>query len=284
MAIALATKIAFVAVMDYSGKWALITGASAGIGETFAKHYAGLGANIALTARRGDRLQALADTLREDHGVETCIITADLSNPGAPREIAAALQAKGVSPDILVNNAGFGMPGFFVASDWTAHRDFIELMVTSYAHLTRLFLPAMLERDYGRIINVASLAGLTPGAAGHTLYGASKAFLVGFSQSLSAECDQTGVNVTALCPGFTYSEFHDVNGAREIVSQLPGYMFMQAGPVVSGAVKAVERGKVVHVPGLWNKFVAWLARALPRSWAQALAKGQSKRFRRQSAD
>jgi hypothetical protein len=268
--------------MIYRGKWALVTGASAGIGAAFARALAAKGANIILAARRRDRLETLASELSRDHAVETRIISADLAKPGAPDDIDRALRAEGVGVDILINNAGFGLPGHFVDSDWTAHRDFIELMVTSYAHLVRLLLPGMMERGFGRIIQVASLAGLVPGSAGHTLYGPSKAFLVSFSQSLAAECDGSGVNVSALCPGFTYSEFHDVNASRGIVSKLPKYMFMEAEPVVEGALRAVEAAHVVYVPGLWNKWVAWLMKALPRPWAAAAVKGQSVRFRRQS--
>lgn len=266
--------------MNYQGKWALITGASAGIGATFARSYAAKGANLILVARREERLRGLAAELEKAHGVRTKIITADLVDPAAPKIIAGALGADATPVDILVNNAGFGLPGFFTDNSWEAHREFLELMVNSYAQMTRTFLPGMLERNWGRIIQVSSVAGLTPGSAGHTLYGPAKAFLVSFAQSLAAECDGTGVHSTALCPGFTYSEFHDVNETRGLVSQLPKYMFMEAEPVVEGAIKAVERNHVVYVPGAWNKFIVWLAKALPRPWGAALMKRQSKRFRR----
>lgn len=269
--------------MTYDGKRALVTGASAGIGAAFARAYAARGADLILVARRRERLDALAEELASAHGTKARVIVADLSKPDAPAEIARALSADGAGVDVLVNNAGFGLPGHYTQSDWSAHRDFLELMVTSYAHLTRLFLPGMLERSWGRIIHVSSLAGLLPGSAGHTMYGAAKAFLVSFAQSLAAECDGKGVNVTALCPGFTYSEFHDVNETRGLVSQLPKYMFMKAEPVVEGAIAAVEKGRVVYVPGAWNKLTAWLARALPRPWAAAMVRGQSARFRRQQA-
>lgn len=269
--------------MTYRGKWALITGASSGLGEVFAKALAKRGANIALTARRRDRLEALAASLKRDFAVDTRVIAADLADPQAPEAIFEKLQADGLATDILINNAGFGLPGVYADSPWQAHRDFLELMVTSYAHCVRLALPGMLERGYGRIIQVASVAGLVPGSAGHTMYGASKAFLVSFSQSLAAECEGRGVNVSALCPGFTYTEFHDANATRGLVSQLPKYMFMNAEPVIDGALRAVERGHVVYVPGNWNKFVVWLAKALPRPWAAEMVKAQSKRFRRRDA-
>lgn len=270
--------------MSVKGKWALVTGASAGIGEAFAVALAGRGANVILTARRGDRLDALAAKLRSAHGVETLSVAADLARADAPEKIAAAIAAAGKEVDILVNNAGYGQPGHFEEADWATHRDFIELMMTSYVRLVHLFLPGMQARRYGRIINVASVAGLVPGAAGHTLYGAVKAFLVSFSQSLAAENIGKGVNVSALCPGFTFSEFHDVNNTRSLVSALPRYMFMEARPVAETALDAVERGHVVFVPGLWNKFVVWLIKALPRPWAAAMVLQQSQKFRLRMKD
>ncbi len=265
--------------MNYRGRWALVTGASAGIGAVFARRFAAQGANIALAARRKDRLEALAKELKSAYGVETLALAADLSNATAPTELFTAIEREGFAIDILVNNAGYGLPGGFHQSEWAAHRDFLEVMVTSYAHFARLALPGMRERGWGRIIQVSSVAGLVPGSAGHTMYGAAKAFLVSFSQSLAAECEGTGVNVSAVCPGFTYSEFHDVNRTRGLVSRLPKHMFMQPEPVVDGAIRAVEAGHVVYVPGLWNKFVVWLAKALPRSWAAAMVRSQSVRFR-----
>ena len=269
--------------MIYSNKWALVTGASAGIGAVFADALAARGANLVLTARRKDRLDALAADLQAKHNVKVKTIAADLADTDAPLEIARVLAADGVDVDILISNAGFGLPGFYTENEWPAHRDFLQLMVTSYAHLTRLFLPGMLARDYGRIIHVSSVAGLVPGSAGHTMYGPVKAFLVSFAQSLAAECEDTGVNASALCPGFTYSEFHDVNDTRGLVSQLPGYMFMAPEPVVEGALEAVEKAHVVYVPGLWNKFTVWLMKALPRPWGAAMVKQQSAKFRKQNS-
>ena len=261
---------------SYRGRKALVTGASAGIGAAFARELAARGADLALTARRADRLSALADELASAHGVKTTVIVADLADPAAPAEIFAAAG----EVDILINNAGYGLPGYFVESDWAEHRVFLDVMVSSYAHLTRLCLPGMLDRGFGRIIQVASVAGLVPGSAGHTLYGPAKAFLVSFAQSIAAETEGAGVTSTALCPGFTYSEFHDVNGTRPLVSQLPSRMFMAAEPVVKGALDAVDRGHVVYVPGAWNKFVVGLAKHLPRPTAARMMKNQSARFRR----
>lgn len=268
--------------MNYADKWALVTGASAGLGAGFARSLAAKGANVALVARREDRLQALAREIAQTHRVRTIVAAADLSSPDAPETIFNRLEAEDGRVDILVNNAGFGLPGVFLDADWSEHRAWLELMVTSYAHLARLALPGMRERGWGRIIQVASLAGIAPGTAGHTMYGASKAFLIAFSQSLAAESRDDGVKVSAVCPGFTYTEFHDVNNTRSLVSQLPKYMFMSAEPVIEGAIRAVENDHTVYVPGAWNKFVAWLTRFLPMPLSEELAMRQSRRFRRQN--
>jgi len=267
--------------MNYASKWALITGASAGIGATFARSLAAKGANVILTARRQDRLETLAAELRDTHSVQTQICPADFTDTQAPEMVMGAISEAGHPVDILINNAGWGLPGRYLDNTWQDYRDYIELMVTSYAHLAHRVLPGMFERDYGRIVQVSSVAGLIPGSAGHTLYGASKGFLIAFSQSLAAECEGTGIKVSALCPGFTYSEFHDVNQARDLVSKLPKYMFMDAEPVVEGALKHVERRHVVYVPGAWNKFLVWFAKALSRPWAGVLMRAQSQRVRRQ---
>lgn len=265
--------------MGFGGKWALVTGASAGIGEAAADALAARGANLILVARRVDRLNAIAQRLRAAHDIETLVIAADLSTPEAPAHIAEEVEQAGARVDILVNNAGYGQPGRFEDVGWITHRDFIELMATSYVRLVHLFLPGMQARGYGRIINVASVAGLIPGGAGHTLYGAVKAFLVGFSQSLAAENAGSGVKVSALCPGLTRSEFHDVNNTRTLVDALPSFMFMEAAPVAERALDAVERGHVVYVPGWWNKVLVWALSASPRPWAAALIAGQSRKFR-----
>jgi len=270
------------AMKIYEGRWAIVTGASAGIGAQFAKALAARGANVVLAARRKDRLHSVARDLG-NLGARTVVIEADLADPTAPARIVAEARAAGADIDILVNNAGFGLPGHYEDHAWTTHRDFLELMVVSYAHLAHAVLGGMQGRRYGRIINVASLAGLVPGSAGHTMYGATKAFLVSFSQSLAAENRETGVKVSALCPGFTLSEFHDVNGTRGLVSKLPSYMMMQAEPVVDGALAALEKGEAVYVPGAWNKFVAGLMRVLPRPVAENMVARQSAKFRKQSS-
>jgi len=141
-------------------------------------------------------------------------------------------------------------------------------------------LPAMRQRNYGRIINVASLAGLVPSTAGHTLYSAVKSFLIKFSQSVALENRDRDIHVCALCPGFTYSEFHDANGTRPMVSKMPKFMWMDAQTVVRQGIAAVESGQVIYVNGWWNRLVYGLVKRLPDTWALKLVDRRSKTFRR----
>ena len=259
--------------------WALVTGASAGIGDAFARELAARGHALVLVARRRERLDALASELATAHGVQTLVVVADLARPEAPREILEATTRAGVHVDVLVNNAGYGVPGSFLSPPWEHHRDFIQVLMTAACELCQLYLPAMRARGWGTIINVASLAGIMPGSAGHTLYAASKAFAIRFSQSLALENQSHGVQVTAVCPGFTYSEFHDVTGARALVSRMPGWMWMQAADVARQGLDAAARGKIVFVPGRVNRVMAFIGKHLPDRLAMTLMKRQSKRFR-----
>lgn len=259
----------------------LITGASAGIGAAFARAYAQRGWDVALTARRAERLEALAAELKKSWRIEAHVIAADLADPAAPAAILQELQQlAGRGPDGLVNNAGYGLPGSYANTSWADQAAFLQVMATAPAELTHKVLPGMLERRFGRIIQVASLAGIVPGAAGHTLYAAVKAFLIKFTQSLKLECEGTGVHVSALCPGFTYSEFHDVNGTRESVAQMPAWMWSSAEAVVEAGIAAVERNQAVCVPGGASKLLATLGRVLPDPLAEAMVKSNMNKFRR----
>ena len=260
--------------------WALVTGASAGIGAEFCRQLATQGYQLVLVARRADKLQAVADELRDSHGANSLIITADLSQKDACQAIVKRLEEENIHIEYLVNNAGYGLPGSFHVPDWQEHADFIQVMMTAVCELTRRLLPGMQEHGRGFIVNVASVAGLVSPSAGHTLYGASKSFLIKFSQSLALENASKGVKVTALCPGFTYSEFHDVNNTREIISQLPDYFWLDAKDVVGDTIKAMSAENVVPVvvPGRQYKLVVFTNRYLP--WlAKILTRRNEKYFR-----
>jgi len=257
----------------------LITGASSGIGDAFAEIFAAEGYDLVVTARREDRLRALAVRIEAAHGVQVSVIPMDLGQPDGARRLCEEVDRRGLTVDALVNNAGYGVPGAYTRRSWEEHAAFLNVLVVSVAELTRYFVPGMHERRFGRIINVASLAGLVPAPAGHTLYAASKAFLIRFSESLSQESLHLGVHVTALCPGFTYSEFHDVTGTRKTVSKLPAFMWMDSATVARQGYEAVSAGVPVFVTSRVNRLIAFLVRVLPQRLISAANARASKAYR-----
>jgi short-subunit dehydrogenase len=263
-----------------SPRTALVTGASAGIGLAFARELAARGYHIVLTARRRDRLEALARTLTATYGVRVDVIAEDLADSHAPERLIAALSNGRLTIDILVNNAGYGVPGRYASTTWAQQRDFLQVMVVAVSELTHRLLPGMIDRGWGRIVNVASLAGLLPGVAGHTLYAASKSFVISFSESLALETMSSGIHVTASCPGFTLSEFHDVTGTRDHVNKLPKFMWSAADMVARESIDAVMRGAVIYVPGRMNRALATTARLLPRRAVTGLMTRNAGKFRR----
>jgi len=258
----------------------LITGASAGIGAALATEYARHGWDLALAARREEPMIALAEKLKDDYGTQSIILPADLSDRTQNEKLIARVHAKGKVIDGLVNNAGFGLPGAYTINDWGTHAGSLDLMLTGPCELAHRVIPGMTDRGFGHIINVASLAGHIPGSKGHTTYSAIKSFLIKFSQSLNLELAGDGVKICALCPGFTYSEFHDVNGTRDGVSKLPDFMWMEADDVAEAAYDAVERGKAVFIPGRVNKMIATLGKVLPDSAALYLMRKNSDKIRK----
>jgi len=258
-----------------SSRLALITGASSGIGAALARLYAGHGYDLAITARRADRLRALAEEIGLRHGVEVLVIPADLAEAGAPQKLLDEIAAHGRGVDALVNNAGDGLAGGLAAHGWADHAAFLQVMLVAVCELTHKVLPGMRERRFGRIVNVASLAGLVPGRPGDGLYGATKAFLIRFSQSLHLDTQGTGVHVSALCPGFTHSEFHDVAGTRaQVGARIPPWAWMGADEVAAAGYEAAEANRPICVPGAPNKAVAALTKFLPDEWAMALMSRQ----------
>lgn len=270
--------------MNPESGFALITGASAGIGAAFARELAARGHHLLLTARRSERLQALATELIAAHGIRVEIISADLADREAPRMLVEEIERRGLAIDMLVNNAGYGVTGYFLSQGWQVQADFIQVLMSAPTELCHRLLPAMRARGRGRIINVASLAGHVPGSAGQTLYAGAKAYLIKLSQALHLEYRADGIHTCALCPGFTYSEFHDVTGSRAMMSKLPGWMWMDAETVVRQGLDAVERGDAVYINGRVNRVIKTLLKLMPDRLAFALIGRQSRRIRKQSAD
>ena len=259
-----------------AGRTALVTGASAGIGEALARVFAANGFNLVLSARRTERLLALADELRRTCGVEVRVLPGDLARPETCANLIAALEQDGVTIDVLVNNAGYGVPGLYRETSWEVQRDFIQVLVTAPCELTHRLLRGMTQRGYGRILNVASVAGLMPGAASHTLYGGAKAMLIKMSQSLHSEQQGTGVFVSALCPGFTYSEFHDINGTRAAMSRLPKFLWLTSERVAEAGYRALMKNEPICIPGAQYKAISTIVRLLPMGLVHRIGRTRSK--------
>ena len=258
----------------------LVTGASAGIGAALARTYATRGWDVILTARRRAPLEALAAELAGS-GAAAEVMPADLSDPAAPRELFDAIAARDLRVDGLVNNAGFSRTSGFLRTDPADHAAMIRVMLTAPVELARLFAPGMVERSFGRILNVASLAGQMPATGGDTLYGPIKSFLIKASQGLHLELAGTGVHVTALCPGYTLTEFHDVNGTRaEVAAAYPRWMWQTAAHVAEVGYRACEANRPKVTPGAMNNALAALGKHLPDRLALGMVGGHARRLKR----
>ncbi len=241
---------------------ALVTGASSGLGRDFAIALAQRGFDLVVVARREDRLIALKREVASKYAARAMVIAMDLAVPTAPREIYSIVEGSGLEVSFLVNNAGYGLRGRFLDVPWSAHADFLQVMVSAWLHLTHLFLPAMRARGYGRLLHVSSLASLGPEPPG-SLYSPTKSMMTSASRALRLNLLKTGVHCTALCPGFTHTEFHDALGCRAQMNKLPKYMWMDSRAVVEAGLRGVEENRVLVVPGAFNKFAACMCKLLP---------------------
>lgn len=259
----------------------LITGASAGIGAALARVCAGRGYDLILTARREGPLESLAEELSAAYGVAVAVIPADLADPDALARLVEAIAARGLVVDGLINNAGFSRTTGLLSTDPADHAAMIRVMLSAPVELSRLLLPGMVARGWGRVLNVASLAGQMPATGGDTLYGPIKSFLIKASQGLHLETQGTGVHVTVLNPGYTLTEFHDVNGSREQVSSAyPAWMWMDAARVARIGYDACEANRPSVTPGVMNNVMAGLARFLPDGLALKMVANHAKRLER----
>ena len=243
---------------------ALITGASAGIGEALAKLYAYENYDVFLVARREEKLKTLSDLLVNTHSINAHFYACDLSRPEAPKELLNHIKSRNLTVDILINNAGFGLAPEFTNTSWAEQASFLQLMLNTPCELCHALLPAMRKQGHGSIINIASLAGYAPPGPGHTLYAASKAALIKFTQSLYLENKKYGLNIVAVCPGLTYSEFHDVNAQRDKLQNLPKFLWQTSDQVAQASFKAGNSKRAVHIPGLVNKALYTLNKLLPQ--------------------
>jgi short-subunit dehydrogenase len=248
-------------MLAYKGKWALITGASSGIGEEFARRLAQAGVNLILTARREQKLKSLADELKAAHFIRAETITADLSLPEAPAQLFRAVGTLGVPVSVLINNAGFGIYGRLHETSPEESQRLIMTNVHALSSLTHFFLPAMVEARDGYIFNIASTAAFQP-VPYMANYAASKAFVLSYSVALWAEYKKQGVRVLAVCPGATETPFFEAMGAREPAI---GHMDTVQN-VVNNALAAMEKGRCSVVSGpLSNHVLSQLNRISPRA-------------------
>jgi short-subunit dehydrogenase len=249
---------------------ALITGASSGIGLELAKLFARDDYNLVLVARRREQLEALGEDLSKQYGIRFRAIAADLADPAAPAKIVRELAAASVAVDIVVNNAGFGELGPFATIDLETERRMIEVNVTALTVLTKLFLPGMLGRRRGRILNVASTAGFAPGPL-MAVYYATKAYVISLSEALAEELRGSGVSVTVLCPGPTITEFQAVAHMESTrLFRMPGVM--DAGAVARAGYAGLMQGKRMVVPGLLNQVLPLVIRFSPRAMVVRVAR------------
>ncbi len=249
-----------------AGTRALVTGASSGIGEAFARALAARGRRLVLVARRGDRLAYLARELGGD--AAALAVTLDLARPGAEDELAAKVSAAGIDIDLLVNNAGVGHTGHFQEEPLDRLLGMVDLNIRSVVALTRRFLPAMVERRNGAIVNVVSMSAFQPVPFLAT-YAATKAFVLSLTEALATELEGTGVKVQALCPGNIPTEFQQVAGTEGVAfTRTPS---MSAAAVAEASLRALDRGPVIVIPGLRDRILVAFQRLVPRPMVRRAA-------------
>src|SRR5690242_16053973 len=256
---------------NWKDKWALITGASAGIGWALAEQLAAGGAHLVLTARRRDRLEELATKLESAHGVRVECFAADLEQPDAPQQIFAFTEGKGITVELLINNAGFGAYGEFSKSDVSRQLGMVSVNCSAVVSLTHLYLPGMVERRHGDILILASTASFQP-VPYISVYAATKAFDLFFAQALAEEVARFGVRVCALCPGSTETEFRDVAGGDSWSERGTE----TADKVARVGLEAMAAGKHYVISGFKNRLGVEAQRIAPRS---VVASAAEKLFR-----
>ena len=253
---------------ELRGRTALVTGASSGLGVDFARELAARGANLVLVARREDLLRKHADEIAARHGVQVAIIALDLAERDAPQRLYDRLKAAGTAVDVLVNNAGYGLYGKFTELEWDRERNMLELDIITLVHMTKLFVKDMVARNFGYVLQVASIGAFQPSPL-YASYSAAKSFVLHFGEAVAYELRGTPVRVSVISPGITATEFLQVSGQRPTLYQR--LMMMQSADVARIGVAGMLAGRPSVVPGLGNRLGAFLPRILPRRAAAAVA-------------
>ncbi len=247
----------------------LVTGASSGIGMGLAKHFAADGSDLVLVARREDRLNELAEELKGEHGIEVHVLPKDLTKKTAPKEIFTHLNKEKIQVDVVVNNAGFGNKGHIADLDTDLQLDMIQVNLVALTHLTRLFLPGIIERGHGGILNVGSLAGFQPGP-NLAVYFATKAYVLSFTEALAEEISNPDIHVSCLAPGPVRTEFGEKSDLED--SLLFKVSLMDMEPVVRAGYEGFRKGQTIVIPGIKQQVVPFLNRFTPRLLVRKIAK------------
>jgi short-subunit dehydrogenase len=247
----------------------LITGASSGIGMGLAKLFAADGSDLVLVARREDRLNELAEELKSEHGIEVLVLPKDLSKKTSPKEIFNHLKKEKIEIDVLVNNAGFGSRGTVSELDTDLQVDMVQVNAAALTHLTSLFLPGIIERGQGGILNVGSLAGFQPGP-NLAVYFATKAYVLSFTEALAEEISNPNIKVSCFAPGPVKTEFGEKSDLED--SLLFKISLMDLEPAVKAGYEGFRKGKTIVIPGLKQQIVPFLNRFTPRLIVRKIAK------------
>lgn len=245
--------------------YALITGASSGIGLQIANNLASKGYNLILTARREDRLLTIANEIAEKFDVKVDYISCDLSDIDTPKQIFKFCLSRGYEVEILINNAGYGIASPFHETPMEVEEDFIRVLGTSVIALSKIFLPTMIERQSGKIMIVSSVASFSPPSSIQALYGPIKTFMNRFSDAININYNHLGITSTALCPGFTVTEFHAASGVQNEMDRVPSFMKFSAERVAKEGVDAMFAGKPICVPTMTYKTLVFMLKYLPAS-------------------
>jgi short-subunit dehydrogenase len=243
--------------------YALVTGASSGMGYEYAKLFAKDGKNLVVVARSGDKLEGLKKDLEKAHGIKVKVLVKDLSDPKAPQDIFSELEKEGINIDVLVNNAGFPVHGRFSETDWQEEAKMVQVNVVALTQLTKLFLPKMLRNKSGKILNISSSAGFVP-SPWYSVYGGTKHYVLGFSNAIANELKGTGVSVACLCPGNTETLFWTRGGAEDTKAHKQRISQMDAATAARIGYRALAKGKTTEVAGFSANLMYYITRLSPR--------------------
>ena len=244
--------------------YALVTGASSGMGYEYAKLFAKDGKNIVVLARSQDKLEGLKRDLEKQHGTKVMVLVKDLADPKAPQEVFSGLEKEGINVDVLVNNAGFDVYGKFQDTDWKKEAEMIQVNIIALTQLTKLFVKKMLEKKSGKILNISSTVGLMP-CPWSSVYSGTKHYVLGFSNAIAHELKGTGVSVTCFCPGNTKTLFFERAGAEDAKANKRRIQQMDAATAARHAYRALEKGKTTATAGLLYSLMMFGIRLVPRN-------------------